>query len=175
MIESGVVTVYQPAQRLGPWGELVRPGDIPGRHSAILGGLTGAILRFALVFFLLVSLVTLIIMLGYDPTLEEYTGTSRRSEDALRIFWAVLAVWHFSVGLVVVFSKTKFWQLQLLATIVNVPVVMCLVRYQQELGSLQYLMFGYLDAWLIFLLARWRPTYKLVAFLNDEIHYYLID
>lgn len=180
MIERDT-TIYKPAPQaydlsLGPWQELVRPGDIPGRHSAILGGLTGVILRFALVCFLLVSVLALIWMLSYDPTSQEYMGyPSRRWKNAAQILWAVLAVWHFAVGLVVVFAKVKFWQLQLLATIINVPVVMYLVRYQPDLGPLQYWFFGYLDAWLIFLLARWPLTYKLVAFLSDEIHYYLID
>jgi hypothetical protein len=46
---------------------------------------------------------------------------------------------------------------------------------QHVLGSFQYWIFAYLDLWLVFLLARWPPTYRLIGFLNDEIHYYLID
>jgi len=161
MIASGVVRVDQPAPRLGRWHELVRT-EVPGVPALIFGGFTGAILFLILATFLIGSVLTLIVMLS-DRTLEE------------NVFLGVLAVWHFTVGLVVVRSKVKFRQMQLLATIVNVPVAMCLVRYREELGVLQYLIFGYLDAWLIFLLARWRPTYKLLAVLNEEVHYYLID
>ena len=161
MIASGVVRVYQPAPRLGRWHELVRT-EVPGRAAVILGGFTGAILCMILTSLLIGSVLTLSVMLS-EGTSEENT------------FWGALAVWHTAVGLVVVLSKIKFRQLQLLATIVNVPVAMCLVRYQKELGILQYFVFGYLDVWLLFLLARWRPTYKLLAVLNEEIHYYLID
>jgi hypothetical protein len=181
MIESDEA-IYQPAPQpydslLRPWRELVRPGDIPGRRSAILGGLTGAILRFALVFFLIVSVLVLIQMLGQDTTYEAYVfeGASRRAQRTLETSWVVLAVWHCAAGLTVVFLKVKFWQLQLLATLINVPVVMFLAGTQHVLGPMQYGIFGYLDLWLIFLLARWPPTYKLLDFLNDEIHYYLID
>jgi len=160
---------------LVPWQELMRPGDIPGRPAAIIGSVTGAFIRLGLIFLLAASMVALIWLLFDEPTPEPYAGVSRRTESAVQIFWAVLAVWHCAVGLVVVFAKVKFWQLQLLATIVNVPLAMYLLEYQPVLGSMQYWIFGYLDVWLVFLLARWAPTYKLVDFLNDEIHYYLID
>lgn len=161
MSASGVVRVYQPAPRLGRWHELVRT-EVPGRAAVILGGFTGAILFLVLVSCLIGSVLTVIVIRA---------GV----RDWQSEFFAVLAAWHFAVGLVVVRSKIKFRQLQLLATIVNVPVAMCLVRYQKELGVVQYFIFGYLDVWLLFLLARWRPTYKLLAVLNEEIHYYLID
>ena len=133
-----------------------------GRAPAILGGITGAILRLVLIFCCMTSVMALLIVLQTDG-------------KPINLFWTVLAVWHFAVGLVVVSLKMKLRQLQTLATVVNIAVVMYLVKYQQDLGSLQYWIFGYLDLWLLFLLARWRPTYKLLAFLNDEIHYYLID
>lgn len=161
MIANGVVRGYQPAPRLGRWHELVRT-EVPGVPALVLGGFTGAILFPVLVSCLIGSVLTLIVMLNEGALPEN-------------VFAGVLAVWHFAVGLVVILSKIKFRQLQLLATIVNVPVAMCLVRYREELGVLQYVVFGYLDAWLLFLLARWRPTYKLLAVLNEEIHYYLID
>ena len=161
MIPNGVFRVYQPAPRLGRWHELVRT-EVPGRAAVILGGFTGAILFVVLVSCLIGSVLTLIVMLNEGALPEN-------------VFAGVLAVWHFAIGLVVILSRTKFRQLQLLATIVNVPVAMCLVRYQQDLGVVQYFIFGYLDVWLLFLLARWRPTYKLLAVLNEEIHYYLID
>jgi len=174
MIESGVATVYEPPPRLGSWHKLVRT-EIPGRPAAILGGFTGAILCLTLVALLIGSVVTFIAMFS-DGRPEAYARYGRtRSDEAMALFWVVLAIWHFAAGLVVVCAKLKFWQLQLLATIVNVPVVMCLVKYQAELGLMQHFIFGYLDLWLLFLLARWRPTYKLLAFLNEEIHYYLID
>lgn len=173
--------IYPPAPQpydslLRPWRELVRPGDIPGLQSAILGGLTGAILRLILLFFLAVAVLALIELLGEDTSYQAYVlYGSNRVERTLETSLVVFAVWHFAVGLVVAFVKVKFWQLQLLATFVKLPVVMLLVAYKDILGPLQYWIFGYLDLWLIFLLARWPPTYKFIAFLNDEIHYYLID
>ncbi|HEY2961070.1 MAG TPA: hypothetical protein VGJ37_01555 [Pyrinomonadaceae bacterium] len=157
-ITIGLVT----GSSLRPWHELVRGAEIPGRASAILGGLTGAILRLALSFLFMESVIALIIV---------FQANGKPTD----LFWAVLAVWHFAAGLAVVCLKVKFWQLQILATIVNVPVVMFLVKYQPDLGVAQHIVFAYLDAWIIFLLARWRPVYKLLAFLNEEIHYYLID
>src|SRR5689334_1221484 len=158
MIESDTA-IYRPAPQpydssLRPWQELMRPGDISGRPAAIIGGVTGAFLRLGLVFLLVASVVGLIWVLCDDPASWPYEGTSRRTESAEQIFWAVLAVWHCAVGLVVVFAKVKFWQLQLLATIVNVPLAMYLLKYQPVLGAMQYWIFGYLDVWLIFLLAR---------------------
>jgi uncharacterized membrane protein len=159
---GGVTIGIAAGSSLRPWHELVRGVEIAGRASAILGAVTGAILRLALVFLCMESVLVLVMAL-------------QTHDQTTHLLWAVLAVWHFAVGLVVVFSRIKFWQLQALATIVNIPVVMFLVKYQQDLGSVQYWIFGYLDLWLLFLVAHWRPTYKLLAFLNDEIHYYLID
>ena len=157
-ITIGVVT----GSSLRPWHELVRGSAIPGQAPAILAGVTGAILRLALVFLCMRSVALLLFI-------------SPATSDPTNLLWIVLGVWHFAAALVVVTLRLKFWQLQALATIVNVPVAMCLVRYREELGVVQYFIFGYLDVWLLFLLARWRPTYKLLAVLNEEIHYYLID
>ena len=63
---------------LGPWQELMRPGDIPGRPAAIIGSVTGAFIRLGLIFLLAASVVALIWVLFDDPTPEPYAGVSRR-------------------------------------------------------------------------------------------------
>ena len=157
------VTVYRPAQP-GLWSQLVRGGEIAGTAPLILGGITGFLLRSVLICCGCSVSAILLLALGQD-----------RMWDVNLALFLVLAVWHSAVGLIVVFMRMKFRLLQILATIINIPVVMFLVRNQPDLDWTQYLLFAYLDLWLLFLLARWAPTYSFLAFLNDEIHYYLID
>jgi hypothetical protein len=34
---------------------------------------------------------------------------------------------------------------------------------------------GYFVLWIAFLIARFKPTYEALAFLKEELRYYLID
>jgi len=58
---------------------------------------------------------------------------------------------------------------------VTAPAVMVLVEFRHDLGSGLYGGIGYLAAWAIFLLTRWREIYAALSVLGEEIRYYLSD
>jgi hypothetical protein len=75
-----------------------------------------------------------------------------------------------------VFIKMKFWLLAALAVLLNTPVVILLTEFQAEqLDYARYVLVAYLAAWAMFLLARWRQSYRALSVLGEELRYYLID
>lgn len=148
--------------RLQPWQALVRANGTVGRKSAMLAGLTSIILRLGTLFlFLFFGLIFLSVMQGPD---------SRESR------WIALITIHLTLSLLVVFSNMKLWLLTMSAVLINAPVVMLLTEFQrQQLEFSWYVLLAYLALWAMFLLTRWRQTYRALSMLGEEMRYYLID
>jgi hypothetical protein len=157
-IAIGVVT----GSRLRPWRELVRAGDAIGIVPRIFAGLTGLILRIIVVLLFMYSLLVFILLLTSYPESDQLLG-------------AMVAVSHLTVGLTVLFVRMRFWVLSLLTAIVIAPVLAVLWLFPDMPPAPWYVVVGYLIAWAMFLLARWRQTDVALAVLNKELRYYLID
>lgn len=145
-----------------PWRELVRGGETTGRIARVLAGLTGIILRVTVVLLFMESVVAVI-------CLGRMTGHHDQGIAAL------LLCGHFTASLAVLFVRMPFWLVAALAAIAIEPVIAVLYAFPDIPPAVRYVIFGYLGAWAMFLLARWRGTYHAFAVLNEEIHYYLID
>ncbi|HEY3579716.1 MAG TPA: hypothetical protein VGK82_04205, partial [Pyrinomonadaceae bacterium] len=148
--------------RLQPWQALVRATGTVGRKSAVLAGLTSIVLRSGiLLLFLFFGLIFLSVMQGPD---------SRESR------WIALITIHLTLSLLVVFSNMKLWLLAMSALLINAPVVILLAEFQrQQLEFGWYVLWAYLALWSMFLLTRWRQTYRALSMLGEEMRYYLID
>lgn len=148
--------------RLQPWQALVRATGTVGRKSAVLAGLTSIVLRSGiLLLFLFFGLIFLSVMQGPD---------SRESR------WIALITIHLTLSLLVVFSNMKLWLLAMSALLINAPVVILLAEFQrQQLQFSWYVLWAYLALWAMFLLTRWRQTYRALSMLGEEMRYYLID
>lgn len=145
-----------------PWRELVRGGEATGRIARLLAGLTGIIVRVTVVLLFMESVLAVICF-------QRVTGHHDQRTAAL------LLCGHFTASLAVLFVRMPFWLVAALAAIALEPVIAVLYAVPDIPPAVRYVIFGYLGAWALFLLARWRGTYNAFAFLNEEIHYYLID
>ena len=148
--------------RLQPWQALVRASGTIGPKSATLAGLTSIALRLGILFlFLFFGLIFLSVM---------------QSPDRLEFRWIALITIHLTLSLIIVFIKMKLWLLATSAVLINTPVVMLLTEFQrQQLGYAWYVLIGYLALWAMFLLTRWRQTYRALSVFGEELRYYLID
>jgi hypothetical protein len=64
-----------------------------------------------------------------------------------------------------------------LALLVNTPIAYAI---REEFSRVEdsvffYVLISYLAVWAAFLLTRWSPTYSALAFIKEELRYYLID
>jgi len=149
--------------RLKPWRAFTSGGEAIGKMSArILAGFVGLILRLAIVFVFMETVVIFI-----------YIAHSNYSHREM--VWAILTLSHFTAALLVVFLKMRFWLLAVLAAVVTAPGVMFVVEFRDGLGMLLYFCLAYLIAWAVFVLTRWPLTYAALAVINKELRYYLID
>jgi hypothetical protein len=149
--------------RLRVWPEFVRQGEAVRRAPRILAGLTGLVLRPIVVFFFMNSLIILLARLQ-----------SSNSDEAAWP-WPALIFSHCAASLLVLFSRRKTSDLFLLALIANAPIAAALIQFRVSMPNLEYVALPYLGVWAMFLLTRWRQTDSAFSFLNEEIHYYLID
>lgn len=147
---------------LNPWRAFVRGAGFIVPKSAFLTGMTGFILRLVIVVAFMGAVLLMICTTQGNATHKD-------------VVWAILILCHLTAALLVVFIRMPFWLLLILSTLVTAPVVMLVAEFQYKLEWGFYLIIGYLAVWIVFLLARWRPTYSALAVINDEIHYYLID
>ena len=134
------------------------------RLPRILAGLSGFVLRPAVVFSFMCCLIVLIARL--QPAY--YWG----DHDWV---WPALLCGHFAAGVAVLFARLKTSLLFPLALIANAPIIAALVQFRLSRPDVTYAAISYLSVWAVFLLARWRQTDLALSFLNEEIHYYLID
>lgn len=148
--------------RLRPWQALVRATGTVGPKSAVLAGLTSIVLRSGtLLLFLFFGLIFLSVMQGPESRLAR---------------WIALITIHLTLSLLVVFSNMKLWLLAASAVLINAPVVMLLAEFQRrQLAFAWYVLLAYLALWAMFVLTRWRQTYRALAVLGEEMRYYLID
>lgn len=150
--------------RLRLWHELVRQGEAVRRLPKILAGLTGLVLRPVVVFMFMCCLIVLIARLQSAYHWGEQGWV-----------WPALLCGHFAAGLVVLFARLKTPLLFPLALIANAPVIAALVQFRVPQPDVPFVAIPYLIMWLVFLVTRWRQADVALAFLNEEIHYYLID
>ena len=148
--------------KLNPWRALVRGANFIVPRSAFVAGVTGLILRLFIMWAFMGAIMLMICTTQVNSTHKD-------------VVWGILILCHLTAALLVVSIRMPFWLLLILSTLVTTPVVMLVSEFQHKLEGGFYPIIGYLVAWLVFLLARWRPTYKALNVLNDEIHYYLID
>ncbi|HEV8368911.1 MAG TPA: hypothetical protein VGQ39_13245 [Pyrinomonadaceae bacterium] len=148
--------------RLDPWRALVAGRRSIAARWDVLARISGLILRLAVLFCFMESILMLICAVRWH---------SRQSE----IVFALLAVGHFVLSSLLVFARLKFVPLSLLAFIVNVPVVAWFLELRGDSLITLYVIFGYLNAWATFLLSRSALMHSAFAALNDEVRYYLID
>jgi hypothetical protein len=147
--------------RLRPWRVLVREAESLPPGSWLITGITGVVLRLAIVFFLMESILIVVWQVNFPQ------------HD---LAFALIALGHFAAALLIVSIRLRFWLLLLLAVIINLPVVTLLTDVLEEANLFMwYLTVSYLTAWAAFLISRCRLTYSALAFVNQEIRYYLID
>ena len=149
--------------KLQPWRELVRGAEAMPQQWRSLTGTTGLLLRVAVVFFLMESILATTITLRVDYPQFDLT-------------FALIALIHCVVAFVIVFARFRLWLLLPLALLVNVPMLLWLKEFGTDSDVfLSYLVIVYLALWAAFLLSRWSGTYSALATVKEELRYYLID
>lgn len=142
--------------------ELVRGGEAVRLITRVLAAVTGVLLRVTVVLLLMESVVASVYL---------YKTPDRHNE----LIWVLLFGGHFTVSLFVVFLRTDITMLSALSVIALLPAVIVFVKLPGMTETLRYVFGAYFALWAMFVLTRWRETDHAVAFLNEEIHYYLID
>ena len=159
-LSTGVAYGLVTGSRLQPWRELVRGSTAV--KSRVLTAITGLVLRSLLILGLMESILAIIC------TLKDF-----KQKD---FAFAFIALCHFAVASVIVFTRIKFWLLLQLALLVNFPVVLLITEvFKAEPAVYRYLTISYLAIWAAFLLARCSLTYSALNSLKEELRYYLID
>lgn len=162
-IAIGVTFGLVTGSRLQPWRELVRGMKSLPAQSRLLTAITGLALRVIILFFLMESVLILVWMLKFTFPQPEFV-------------WVLIALCHFAAALVIVFARLKFWLMLPLALIVNLPILAFITELlKEEHVFMWYVSVGYLAVWAAFLLTRLGLTYSALAFVKEEIRYYLID
>jgi len=150
--------------RLQPWRELVRGAKAVPSQSRLLTGITGLVLRVVVLFLLMETFLALTCVLQQEPPQRDLVFT-------------VIALAHFLAASVVLFARVKFWLLLPLTLIVNIPIAFAITKefYRVADSLFFYVLISYLAMWAAFLLTRWSLTHSALAFLKEELRYYLID
>lgn len=126
--------------RVEPWRELVR--EQPGSGSTTLSALSGIILRLMIVFFLMMSIVSLAAIHGLSHSRQTFA-------------FVVIALVHFALASVLVFARLRFWVLLPLAILVTSPIVTFVTDVLTPNDSLMwYVSVSYLGVWVVFLWTR---------------------
>ena len=143
-----------------PHYELIR-GTSTDRWPG-LSGITGLLLRVFVIFSLMVSILCLILSTQGDFDRKEFA-------------FAVIAVSHFALAVVIIFARIPFWLLLPLAIIVNFPIVVFVTDALPNVVGVRVLTLVYLHLWAAFLLCRLSVPQRPLSFLKKEVRYYLID
>lgn len=146
-----------------PWRQLIRGDNSLPAGSWFAAGVTGLVLRLAIAFFFMETLIALILIVQSESWRNEF-------------IWAIVLLLHFVVALAIVFTRLDFRLLLPLALVANIPIALFL-NYSLTIAQdfLLYLSIGYLGTWASFLIVRCPGTYGVVDFIKEEIRYYLID
>ena len=153
---------------LRPGRELIRGGDAKLLLPRILAGVTGAALRLFVVLLCkasVIALTSLIILDYYNKPIPEPPDHQ----------WIPVVFVHCTLAVFVLFARTKLELLAFLTVLMNIPFVASFWMYPDMPQELRYVLIGYLVAWALFLLSRWRQTDVAVDVLKQELRYYLID
>src|ERR1041384_1413314 len=111
-LSTGVAYGLVTGSRLQPWRELVRGST--AAKSRLLTSITGLALRSLLILGLMESI------LAITFTLKDFKQ---------KVFaFAFIALCHFAVASVIVFTRLKFWLLLPLALLVNLPIVLLITE-----------------------------------------------
>ena len=145
------------------WRELVGGGEAAGTVSRVLAAVSGLLLRLTVVLLFMDSLVVLGFLCN-EPHINERD-----------LICTSLLCGHLAASAVVLFVRTHIGLLTAISAIAFVPLVIALVMFPELTEALRYVLIGYFGLWAMFLQTRWRQTDAAVSFLNEEIHYYLID
>ncbi len=170
VVVSGVSIGLVTGSRLRLWRELVRGGETKKVALRILAGLIGLVLRSVVVFLFLGYLI-----MAIASVQSHFVGTQPRlASEITSMVWDLLLLGHFTTGAILLFARLRFWPLVLLTVISIAPVGAGL--WIAELVSVERnIVIGYLVAWAMFLLTRWRQTDVALGVLSKELRYYLID
>jgi hypothetical protein len=142
--------------------ELVRGGEAVRRITRVLAAVSGVVLRVTVILLFMESVVAFVYL---------YKTHERQDE----LIWILLLCGHFTASLFVVFFRGNSAVLTTLSLIALAPLVIVFVKLPGMTETLRYIFIGYFALWAVFLQTRWRQTDDALAFLNEEIHYYLID
>jgi hypothetical protein len=165
-LSIGLVT----GSRLRLWRELVRGGETKELALRILAGLVGLVLRSVVVFLFLAYLI-----IAIASVQSYFFGRQPKFADEITsMVWYLVFMGHFATGTIILFARVRFWPLVLLTVISIAPVVASLWMVEMTPEE-RYIVTGYLVAWAMFLVTRWRLMDAAVATLKEEFRYYLID
>ena len=170
IVVSGVSIGWMTGSRLRLWRELVRGGETKTRLLRILAGFSGLVLRSIVGFSFLGTLILAI------TVVQMYILEFESSNPHLltSVVWYLLLLGHLVTGLVILFARMKFGLLVPLTVISTAPVVAGLLITEWDPAARNFII-GYLGAWVLFLMTRWRQTDAAFAVLEEEFRYYLID
>lgn len=140
-VAFGIVFGFVIGSGFRPGRELIR-GTTANRWP-IMTALTGVLLRLIVVFGLMDAILNLIWILQRD---------FRPNDGAI----AVIALGHFTAAAVIVFARMPVRLLQVLALVVNFPVVLLFKdRLEPEEVAARTIIFVYIALWGAFLACRW--------------------
>jgi hypothetical protein len=147
--------------------ELVRTGEAKHLGARIFAVLTGLVLRCSVVQAFLGSVIVATL------ALQSYFYEKPYAEQ-LDPRWIAIAFGHFALATVVLFARLRFEVLAVLTAIASAPVIASFWIPEMPV-ELRYVLVGYLVAWALFLLSRWRQTDVALGVAKQELRYYLID
>jgi hypothetical protein len=142
--------------------ELARGGEAVGGTSRVLAALSGVVLRVLVVLSFMESFLATI-CLARAPNFQQ------------ELILTTLLCGHFAAGTIVLFVRTDLELLAIIASIALAPLIIAFVTFPQLTEILRYVFAGYIGWWVMFVFTRSRQLDRVLSFLNEEIHYYLMD
>lgn len=169
VIVSGVLIGSMTGSRLRPWRELVRAGETKATQLKIAAGLVGFVLRTVVLVAFPASLI--LATTSAQRYVVEFESSFPHALTSM--VWHLLLLGHLATGIVVLFARIRLSLLAFLTVIASSPVVAGLLLHWDP--AARNFIIGYLAAWVLFLLTRWRQTDVALAAVKEELRYYLID
>ena len=149
--------------RLRPLSELSRGTSFINAPSEVYARISGVLLRLAVLFLLMESILILICAVRWKA----------HQPELVVLFFGFV---HFLLAALLVFARFKFVPLSMLALILNAPVLSFFFDFQnQDWAISKYLAPAYIILWAVFLLSRSHLVQNAIRVFNEEVRYYLID
>jgi hypothetical protein len=168
ILVPGITTGLLTGSTLRLGRELIRGGDTILFLPRVLAGVSGVALRLFVVLLCKASVLALISLI----VLDYYNKPIPEPPDQQ---WIPVAFVHCTFAVFVLFARMKIELLAVLTALMNVPFVASFWMYPNMPATLRYWLLGYLIAWGLFLVSRWRQTDVALGVLKEELRYYLID